>query len=137
MGRSYLYECPKCSYRTHVSGGADHGQRFHVQTVLCRDCRKLHDAVIRVKVPRTIESRRTFGSSPGAPRNAKALAAPPFDEVLNRLALSGAKSLKWLHFKPRCPVSAIHNVQVWNDPGRCPRCGTYLEKSALPFRIWD
>jgi len=45
MGRTYLFECPKCGYRAKVSGGSDCGTRFGVQTVMCLDCKELHDAV--------------------------------------------------------------------------------------------
>jgi hypothetical protein len=36
-----------------------------------------------------------------------------------------------------CPVSKNHSVHAWNDPGKCPRCGAFLEKSSLPYRLWD
>ena len=51
MGRSYWFECPKCGYRARVSGRADQGLSFVVQTILCCDCRELYDAVTRLKVP--------------------------------------------------------------------------------------
>ena len=51
MGRSYWFECPKCGYRAKVSGRADQGLTFFVQTILCCDCRELYDAVTRLKVP--------------------------------------------------------------------------------------
>ena len=139
MGRSYLFECPKCGYKAKVSGRADHGFDFSVQTILCRDCKKLYDAVIRLKVVHQVG----FKFSPGSPANRMrktrtAPDAPPaFDTVLNRLPLPGAKRFRWLQFKIRCPVSSVHKVQVWNEPDRCPRCGIYLEKNALPFRMWE
>ena len=51
MGRSYWFECVKCGYRAKVSGRADRGLNFFVQTILCRDCRELYDAITRVKIP--------------------------------------------------------------------------------------
>ena len=51
MGRSYHFECAKCGYRTIVSGRADRGLNLAVQTIVCRDCRKLFDAVTKLKVP--------------------------------------------------------------------------------------
>jgi hypothetical protein len=139
MGRSYLFECAKCGYKAKVSGRTDHGFDFSVQTILCRDCRKLYDAVIRLKIPHEV-SLKTW---PGAPnhRLRKTRTAsdipPTFETVLNRLPLPGAKRFRWLQFKIRCPISSVHKVQEWNEPGHCPRCGVYLEKNALPFRMWE
>jgi hypothetical protein len=47
------------------------------------------------------------------------------------------RPLVWRKFKLACPVEPKHFVEAWNDPGRCPRCGNFLEKSGLPFRLWD
>ncbi len=62
---------------------------------------------------------------------------PTFESVLNRLDYTGVKHFRWVHFKPQCPVSPIHRIQIWNEPVKCPRCGLYLEKNALPYRIWE
>jgi len=132
MGRSYLFECSKCSYQSRVSGGVDSGLDCRVQTASCHDCRNLFDAVIRLRVPdikipaqfHRLRTRMTQEPS------------PPFDAAINRLPPSGAK-LKWLTFKIQCPVSTEHRVRAWNDPGKCPRCGNFMEKNALPFRYWD
>ena len=62
---------------------------------------------------------------------------PAFENIVNRLSPPDAKQFKWIQFKICCPVSATHKVQIWNEPGKCPRCAHYLEKSAPPFRIWD
>ena len=140
MGRSYWFECSKCGYRTRVSGRADRGLYFFVQTILCRDCRELYDAVTRLKVPDELGG---WGAS-GWLRKAKPLStaagpssAPGFQTVLNRLPPTGLKRYKWLSFKLQCPVSGMHRVRGWNDPDQCPRCGAFLEKSALPYRLWD
>jgi len=45
--------------------------------------------------------------------------------------------LVWQKFPPACPVGAKHLVEPWRDPGRCPRCGNFMEKNGLPFRRWD
>ena len=140
MGRSYWFECPKCGYRAKVSGRADQGLSFVVQTILCCDCRELYDAVTRLKVPNELGGLGTFGGWRMArwPKTRPRIATPPaFQAVLNRLPPKGAKRLKWLPFEIQCPVSAFHRVRSWNDPDRCPKCGIYLEKSALPFRLWD
>ena len=142
MGRSYLYECPKCGYRAKISGKADRGVRFMVRTMLCRDCKELYDVVTRLRVPdeaarlgqpqfprqRRLGQRRMRAFS-GRP--------PSFLSVLNQLPAAGAKTYTWIQFTPQCPVSAAHRVQEWSDPGKCPKCGVYLERGGLPYRIWD
>jgi hypothetical protein len=135
MGRSYAYECPKCGYRTKVSGGADRGVIAWVQTVLCRDCKELYDAVTRLKVPEGTASKAGMGGA-NAFGGRKAL-PPPLVFVVNRLRYSGVKRFKWVPFDPLCPVSPNHRVRIWNDPDRCPKCAIYLEKSALPYRLWE
>jgi hypothetical protein len=136
MGRSYYFECSKCGYRATVAGRADGGVSFEVQTITCRDCKELLDVVTRLKE----EPPNGVGKSAGANRGKRMIrpleAAPRFEVVLNRLP-AGAKRLRWVPYEICCPVSPLHRVQAWNDPGRCPRCGTYLDKSALPFRIWE
>jgi hypothetical protein len=140
MGRSYWFECPRCSYRAKVSGRADRGLSFFVQTILCRDCRELYDAVTRMRVPDELDGWGNAGGLRGA-RLLKArprIAAPPgFQAVMNQLPATGVMRFKWLPFNLQCPVSALHRVRGWNDPDRCPKCGVYLEKSALPYRLWD
>lgn len=122
MGRSYLFECFKCGYRVHVAGGADEGEHFAVQTIACSDCKALHDAVVRAKA--SLRQRENL------PQN-----APKFAAVLNRLPPRGARP--WLKFKPACPVSPWHRIRTWEWPDRCPKCGSFLEQGAMPFRIWD
>jgi hypothetical protein len=140
MGRSYWFECPKCGYRAKVSGRADRGVSFCVQTILCRDCKELYDAVTRLKVP---EESSLLGNS-GALHKAKFSRArrnihppPTFQSALSRLPLAGVKRTGWLPFKLQCPVSALHRVRSWNDPDQCPKCGVFLEKGGLPYRLWD
>ena len=50
---------------------------------------------------------------------------------------SKSRHLVWQKFKPACPVDTKHFVEPWKDPGRCPRCGNFMEKNGLPFRLWD
>jgi hypothetical protein len=140
MGRSYWFECPKCGYRAKVSGRSDRGLSFAVQTILCRDCRELYDAVTRLRVA----DEAIGGGNFGGLRRTRFLKSPPrltvppsFEAVLNRLPPSGAQRFKWAPFRLQCPVSALHRVRSWNDPDQCPKCGIFLEKSALPYRLWD
>src|ERR1035438_8075660 len=139
MGRSYWFECPRCGYRARVSGRADRGLDLFVQTILCRDCKELYDAVTRLRVENGAASGRLPPSNRSKGRVSRRIAntAPTFQSALNRLPRLGADSSQWLKYSLQCPVSALHRVQVWNDPDRCPRCGVYLEKNALPFRMWD
>jgi hypothetical protein len=139
MGRSYWFECPRCGYRARVSGRADRGLDLFVQTILCRDCKELYDAVIRLKVEEGAASGRPPASSRSRGLIPRGIAnvAPTFQSALNRLPRLGANGSQWLKYNLQCPVSALHRVQAWNDPDRCPKCGVYLEKNALPFRIWD
>lgn len=137
MGRSYLFECPKCSYKAEVSGGLDSGLDFSVQTAACRDCRSVFDSVVRIRIP---DGGLTFLSDFQRMRlrRAQAETPPSFESVLNRLPLPlAARKFQWAQFKIRCPVSLTHRVNAWYEPGKCPRCGNYMEKNVLPFRYWE
>ena len=136
MGRSYLFECSKCGYQASVSGGADMGFEFCVQTAACRDCRILFDCVVRLRVPDTGLKIFSEAQQRAHLRKAEQKAPPTIEEALNRL-LPGAGKFKWVNFKIRCVVSPLHRVRAWNEPGKCPRCGNFMEKNALPFRYWD
>ena len=142
MGRTYLFECPRCEFRAKVSGRADKNFTLQVQTILCRDCRNLYDAVIRMKLPEPpLNPTGKIGSKLRATNLLRVQTtqepAPTFQAALNRLAFVGAKRQRWVEFKLRCPVTPSHRVREWNDPDKCPKCGTLMEKHALPFRIWD
>jgi hypothetical protein len=136
MGRSYLFECSKCKYKATVSGGSDTGFEVFVQTAACRDCRNLFDFVVRWRVPDTglkiptefqrLRFRKKEHETP-----------PTLEAALNRLPPVGIKKFKWVSFKIRCPVSLAHRVHAWNEPGKCPHCGSFMDKNALPFRYWD
>jgi hypothetical protein len=136
MGRSYLFECEKCSYKAIVSGGADEGNEFSVQTTACKDCRNLFDAVVRLRVPESgLRIPKTLHRT--GFRKLAENTPPPLEVVMDRLPPRGIKKFKWVQFKIHCLVSLAHRVQAWNEPGKCPRCGTFLDKSALPFRHWE
>ena len=92
MGRSYWFECPRCGYRAKVSGRADRGLSFFVQTVLCRDCRELYDAVTRLRVPDDSLAWGTFAAWRRARLQnlQRSLTTPPsFLAALNRLPKQG------------------------------------------------
>ena len=138
MGRSYNFECSKCGYRAVVSGRADRGLNVAVQTIVCRDCKQLLDAVTRLKIPDELAlPSRTGGLRQREFNRPRTTPIPSFQDAVNRLPYRGIKRFRWLKFKPQCPVSAIHRVEPWNEPDKCPRCGVYLERNALPYRIWE
>jgi len=147
MGRTYLYECLRCGYRAKAAGKEDRGQEFFVQSIICSDCKELYDAVVKVKMPRgpalpiqlgqASRRGRAVGPARSGTRAMAARAAPRFEAMINRLPAGGARRFRWVRFEPACPVSAFHRVAPWNEPGRCTRCGVYLERSPLPFKIWD
>ena len=142
MGRTYLFECPKCGYSARVSGREDRGFTVCIQTIICRDCKRLYDAVVRLKVaesgPTTLpRSVSKFKTNNLLPLNGSHESPPPFQIALNRLAFPGQTMFKWKEYKLRCPVSSFHRVEPCAEVEKCPRCGTFLERHALPFRIWD
>lgn len=134
MGRSYCFECSKCGYRAKVSGKRDEGLNLRVETISCRECKKLYDAVTRWRVfpaPR----HQTPGSALG--EGWREGAPPGFETALNRLRYGGLSRARWVRFPLCCPVSAHHKVRAWTHPGKCPRCGLPLERDGMPFRIWE
>ena len=126
MGRTYHFECPYCHYRAKVSGVADSGVHCEVQTVVCRDCRELFDVFTKLRRRAGVEEKIKF---PGFFR-------PEIPPVILRDA-SVPQRLVWHKFSPACPVDAKHFVESWRNPGRCPRCGNFMEKDGLPYRLWD
>src|SRR5712671_791784 len=112
MGRSYCFECSKCAYRATVSGRFDRGLNFAVQTISCRDCKRLYEAVTRLRIPDELKERSlSFGLRGTGLATQKAASSPPsFESLLNRLPYKGVKHFRWLRFKPQCPVSAYHQV---------------------------
>ncbi len=127
MGRTYHFECPYCHYRAKVSGGADSGIHCEVQTVVCRDCRELMDVFTRV---RRLEAEKD------RPPKFPGFFRPEVPPVILRDG-SNFKRLVWQKFTLTCPIMAKHQVEAWNDPGRCPHCGSFMEKGGLPTKIWD
>jgi len=138
MGRSYWFECAKCGYRAKVSGRADRGLNLFVRTIVCQDCKQLYDAVTRIRVPDELPNgglRQSNGKLRSLRDNLKQ--PPTFLGALNRLTVGGGQKFKWLQFPAQCPVASFHRVKPWTDPDKCPRCGIYLEKNVLPYRIWE
>ena len=143
MGKSYLFECPKCDYRASVSGGPDRGFNAATQTIVCLDCKKLYDVVIRMRTTKALGTRPSGPADGLRPSPLGILCepttdtAPKFEVAVNRLQFVGAAGTGWANFKTRCPVTARHRIKLWSAPGKCPRCSTYLERTVTPWRIWD
>jgi len=137
MGRSYWFECSKCGYRAKVSGRADRGVSFAVQTIVCRDCKQLYDAVTRMKLSEEMRRRSNAGRVGFGDLSFSEKLPPTFQAALNRLTVTGEMKYEWIQFPLRCPAFGFHRAQPWNDPGKCPRCGVYLERTAVPYRLWD
>ena len=141
MGRSYLFECGKCGYRAKAAGRPDRGLDFYIQTILCRDCKEIFDAVTRVRMrvepALHLRERSLTTGRPDATIFRPAKQPPRFEAVLRRLPQNHANGFKWVSFQPQCPISPAHRVRAWAAPDKCPRCGVYLDQSATPFRIWD
>src|SRR5262245_13393902 len=116
VGRSYWFECSRCGYRAKVSGRADRGFNFAVQTIVCRDCRELLDAVTGLRVAEEYSWRladRPLAAGMGL--NPQSRPKPPtFMAALNRLPAVGATRFRWLQFRPACPVSPRHRIEPWN-----------------------
>ena len=137
MGRSYWFECAKCGYRARVSGRPDRGLNLFVQTIVCQDCKELYDAVIRMRVPQDFTRGGLQLNGKLRAQNDGSRRPPTFLGALNRLNVTGALKSRWLRFPAECPVASFHRVKPWIDPDKCPRCGIYLEKNTLPYRIWE
>jgi len=147
MGRTYHFDCPYCQYRAHVAGGADAGINCAVQTIVCLDCRRLFDVFTRLRLRDGEKDPPPTGVKTRSGRNLlpTGVNIPPFWLVDNpwRVFAPGRRSSappqprRWAEVKPVCPVAGFHRIKSWNYPGHCPRCGSYLEKHGVPYRLWD
>ena len=138
MGRTYLFECAKCGYRAAVAGGKAQGPHLAVQTIHCLDCRELHDAVTELKVPATAASLARWKLKPTPFDSGPCEAMPPtFAAALDYLIVGSGKRFRWVQFQLVCPASVRHRIRVWKQPGKCPKCGVFLDCSGTPFKIWD
>lgn len=139
VGRTYHFECPHCQYRARVSGGADDGINCAVQTIACHDCREIFDVFTRLR-------RRNSGAQAGRKKTfPEDIPIPPMmlvQQVYREFEAGPRPRVSppatfWEKLKPACPVSERHRIEPWNDPGRCPRCGNFMEKNGYPYRMWD
>ena len=138
MGKTYIFDCPRCGYRAKVSGGVDDGFGRIIQTIECCDCRQLHDVPIRVRAT-DAEVRAQKNTLGKKPFTTIAGGGDPtlFSVMADKMLIAGLTQTKWSVLKPVCPVSRLHRTRPWKEPGKCPRCGVFLERTLLPYRIWD
>ena len=105
-----------------------------VQTIVCRDCRQLFDVFTRIQ-------RRKPEKELAATNRFRALRPEIPPVVLQNGSFHPlnhpVQPLVWEKIKLACPVNPKHSLEVWKDPGRCPRCGNFMEKVGWPFRLWD
>ncbi len=132
MGKTYLFECPQCQYRAKISGGADSGRHCDIQTVICRDCHELYDVFTRQRRRADAVDLVRF---PGFHKPE----IPPviLGQSSSHRTATAPSPLVWRETAPACPVEPKHGVEPWHDPGRCPRCGNFMEKGGFPYRAWD
>jgi hypothetical protein len=132
VGKTYMFECPQCQYRAKISGGADSGEHCEIQTIVCRDCKELYDVFKRRRRRADAVDLVKF---PGfyCPE------IPP--TVLGDSSVNPSRKplapLVWRDTKLACPVEPKHFVESWNDPGRCPRCGNFMDRIGFAYRAWD
>jgi hypothetical protein len=105
-----------------------------VQTIVCCDCRELYYVATRIR-------RRQPEKDAPPPRRFRAL-RPEIPPVVLRNGSfhplnHPVPPLVWEEATLACPSNPKHFVEPWNDPGRCPRCGNFLEKVGWPFRLWE
>ena len=128
MGRTYFFSCGKCRYTAKVAGGPAEGLEFTVQTILCRECKELQDAVTAARVA----SGDEFGTISG-----QFDSPPPLEKLFNRLPSLRRLNGHLKAFDLTCVSSPLHRVRAWNQPDKCPRCGNFMESSGFPFSLWD
>jgi len=147
MGRTFQFECPHCRYQARVSGGADAGVNCSIQTIYCRDCRELFDIFIRIRKKVSSPEPAPAPGRSSAPRRQLLLVRSdipptmlmeePWPDFQPNHPRHPLPPVHWEEIKPACPVGKTHQVQPWNDPGRCPRCGNFMEKNSFAWRRWE
>jgi len=139
MGRTYLFECAKCGYRAELAGGAERGRQLAVQTIHCLNCRELRDVVTEWKRPEPGPTHSPAWKLKPTPFEPACEATPPpsFASAVNSLTVRRGQPFRWARFKLACPVAPWHEIRRWQQPGKCPKCGIFLDGGGTPFKAWD
>lgn len=109
-----------------------------MQTVVCHDCRELFDVFTRIRKRRQpVIARRTLMNSEIIIPPALLVEHPvrEFPEKPEPRPLPAPTF--WEDREISCPIASSHRIEPWRDPGRCPRCGNFMEKNGLPWKLWD
>jgi len=106
--------------------------------VECCDRKALYDVPVRIRVTgaeillrQTQWKTRLFKSFEAESNSLR------FSVVTDKLSFTCLSQAKWINLKVCCPVSKSHGTRLWQGPGKCPRCGAGLERTLIPYRIWD
>lgn len=154
MGRTYLFSCSKCNFTARVAGGVDNGRNCFVRTIQCHDCRQLYDVATHVRLSPPLALRNKIGVGPPESRLPRRLPKAELrllipEHVAHSTTvvsccpgvpegmLVAAMDARWVELAVECPRNARHRFDSWTDPGRCPYCLTYLDKSLWPFLVWE
>ena len=65
MGMQFEFYCRGCGYTAGVSGGRDCGFHYVSQTIVCRDCKELYDAVANEKAADVLVDGKIRGKLTG------------------------------------------------------------------------
>jgi hypothetical protein len=161
MAQIRQFHCPKCNYHAEVSGGEDRGLDIYTQTIICHECKELHDVPAK-KFSLPDDSDR-IQPDPHAKPLVAAWVKFRIGEA-GRAANSSQNPSQFSHlqhyWKPvklSCPESPFHRVDKWfgmhlplvEDAGTeqanvdssarggaCPRCGTTMLRSQ-PMATWE
>jgi hypothetical protein len=165
MAQIRQFRCPGCAYCAEVSGGEDRGLELYTQTIVCDECKELHDVPVRrFEIPS--EDRNLFPDPSAKPlmatwmkfkmgevsRKAKPDTSPAQFPHLQHY---------WKQVQLRCPKNHYHRPKTWygmhlpleeefaiggdysvvedeeqRASGLCPRCGSRMIRSQ-PLATWE
>lgn len=151
MAKIYRFDCDKCGYIARVAGDTQEGINVIISTIECLDCRRLYDVVTHA----TTEQKLRFPNQPGLGVAFKGFEnrvgngfreRRPSSRLCNTQSPGPGESLyyarpkpnsQWQHYPLQCPASKYHRIRRWKEPGRCPKCKNYLQRSPVAFRFWE
>ena len=114
--------------------------------MVCHDCRRLFDAATHVRLPVTAKPKKPTGL---LARRLPTLMAGDFKLALpdhihaSKVILNQKPTLpeplltrsnsRWVELVVQCPAGTTHRIESWKEPGRCPCCQAFLDKSFVPI----